>query len=122
MSTAAANALLAKVWRDLRQTSMKREAEEAKANPAKFRNSRTMNGHTGYIYFTAGRDGRKRTIRFCYSVKRNVAGYFLVWRQVETKRTIKRDMFDSCQTKAQAAWWAKYQKAQWLSKHRTNKP
>lgn len=62
------------------------EAIDAKANPQAHKLSKVMEGKYGlrYVYTDGGKDGRGRKIWFCRSTHRNVAGYFLVWRQIET--------------------------------------
>jgi len=90
------------------------EERAAKANPAKYKLSRTLAGGKPASSRSWGtvKDKRGRTVKFCWSCHRNVAGYFVAWRQVETpiKRsrparpgevvsTIKRDQWTARKTK-----------------------
>jgi hypothetical protein len=81
--------------------------EAAKNDPVKHRLTLRMDGHAGYTYFDAGCDGRGVRVRFCYSKNRNAAGYYLVWRQRESKRYVRRDQWDSSTSKASAVSTAK---------------
>lgn len=45
-----------------------------------------------YRYFAGGKEGESE-IRWCYSVYRNVAGYFLAWREKITGDYVYRDQF-----------------------------
>jgi len=99
------NNILADVWRDLERDRNQRERERAEADPAAHRNSRVME-KAGYRYFST-KNGRGSIVRFCYSTNRNVAGYFIVWREIETKKSIRRDQWDSAKTKADAIWVCK---------------
>jgi hypothetical protein len=94
------------------QDNMRNEAEAAKANPQAHKLSRVMaEGRLNYRYYDGGRDRRGRRVTYCYSTGRNVAGYFLTWRQVETpaKRkatkigdlvsTIERDQWSASRSK-----------------------
>ena len=48
---------------------------------------------TRYVAIPAGADGHGRRVRFCYSSHRNMAGFFLGWREVISASKIKRDMW-----------------------------
>ena len=69
--------------------------ERAKRDPVGNKMVKVFDKGPGYKYFRGcGTDGRGRTVQFCYSVHRNVAGYFLGWREMLTKKggsTWKRD-------------------------------
>jgi hypothetical protein len=95
---AGVQALMRELWRDIEKVSQEREEREAKADPVKHRLSKLMVGRLRYSYFE-GKNGRGSRVRFCYSTNRNVAGYFLIWREVVTKRQVKRDQFDSAGSK-----------------------
>lgn len=95
---ARGNQILADMWRDLRKRENDREAEAAKRDPAKYRLSKVIEGGLQYKYYEE-RNGNGSRVRFCYSVNRNVAGYFLVWREVLTERKLVRDQWDSCGSK-----------------------
>jgi hypothetical protein len=46
----------------------------------------------GWTYYRAGVNGRGQSIRWCVSKARNHAGYWLVWREVQTLAgAVKRD-------------------------------
>ena|SRR5213076_3158926 len=79
----------------MERATLKRESEEAKANPQAHKLTRVFEQRTSYRYWRAGKDGRGREVRFCWSSHRNVAGYFLGWREVWSKkqREGKRDQY-----------------------------
>lgn len=94
------NIAFADIFRRMEQETMTRESEAAKADPRKHRLSRVMqNGNLNYVYTNAGKDGRGSIVWFCRSTQRNVAGYFLAWRQVETKAKVKRDRWIASRSK-----------------------
>jgi len=73
-------AIISKMMNDIHQNEMQVEKELAEANPSKYRNSR-IREKGGYRYYS-GKNGRGQHVRSCYSTHRNVAGYFLIWREV----------------------------------------
>ncbi len=91
--------LLRSMWRDIQIANDKCLVEDAKANPEKHKLSRTIadNKPASYTFYAArvkAVNGRaRRRVLWCWSTHPNIAGYFLSWRQVETKRTIKRTQF-----------------------------
>jgi hypothetical protein len=108
------NAAFADIFRRMEQEQMEAEERLAKADPAKFKLSRTMarGKPLSLRHWGAVKDKRGRTIKFLWSCHRNVAGYFVAFRQVETpiKRsrpprpgetvaTIKRDQWTARKTK-----------------------
>lgn len=96
------SANLNKIFADFTQSARKAESERAKANPLAYKNSRVMEDGAGYRYYVAGLNGRGSKVRFCYTTKRNVAGYFLLWREVETAKHVKRDQWDATTSKSSA--------------------
>jgi hypothetical protein len=93
--------LMGDMWRDIQQSGMKREQEAAEANPQAHKLSRTFGPGVklNSVYYSAGKDGRGRKVAFFYSTNRNVAGYFLAWRQIEGKKTVKRDQWSARRSK-----------------------
>lgn len=93
--------LMADMYRDIQQSGMKREEELAKADPRKHRLSRVFPAGVklNYVYYRAGKDGRGRTVDFCHSTNRNVAGYFLAWREVTSAKETKRDRYTASRSK-----------------------
>lgn len=90
------------LWSDMERARRAADERRAKENPVKYRLSREIDGHTGYCYIPAGKDGRGCKVSFCYSTNTNIAGYYLIWRQVEAQKTIKRDQWDSTTSKQSA--------------------
>jgi hypothetical protein len=86
--------VVAKVLAEFEAANRRREEEAAQADPLTHKRSRVM-ANTAYLYYSAGRDGCGREVRFCWATHRNVAGFFLGWREVIGKRTAKRDMWTS---------------------------
>jgi Txe/YoeB family toxin of Txe-Axe toxin-antitoxin module len=85
LDTTKLNAAFADILRRFERDNMEVEEAAAKRNPKAHKLSRVFAKGNRYVYTPAGKDGRGRTIWFCRSTQRNVAGYFLVWRQIETK-------------------------------------
>ena len=83
---------LHELWNDLEQSGRRREAEAAKAAPATHKLTTVFENGMRWLYFKPVRT-RGRETRFCYSTTRNVAGYFLTWREVRGAKHGKRDMF-----------------------------
>ena len=85
--------MFGKLYRDLEQDRNRREHEAAEADPKAHKLSRVMLGRGGlnYRWYPAGRNGRNQIVRFCWSLHRNCAGYFLGWREVQSKTQVKRD-------------------------------
>ena len=73
-----------KMYADLERIGNDREEREAKADPHGWRKSRLFPKGASYRYYKAGPG-----LRYCYSVHRNAAGYFLAWRE----RTMKGGRF-----------------------------
>ena len=84
------NKRLAEMFADFEQSQNAVEAKLAKADPVTHKLSKVFD-NASYRYFSGGKDGRRREVRFCYSCHRNVAGYFLAWREVIGKKEAKRD-------------------------------
>lgn len=70
-------------WASLTTRLNDQEEAAAKADPVKHKLSKLFENNS-YRYYGA-KDGRGREVRFCYSCHRNVAGYFLAWREVVNK-------------------------------------
>ena len=80
-----------------------REEAAAKANPLANKTSRLFAAgvSAGYRYYGGKRNGKGQRVLFCYSVHRNVAGFFLGWREVYMKNgNVKRDRWVSRRVKA----------------------
>lgn len=98
---AAENALfrepaIAALLRDFAKNDMEREETRAKANPLAHKLTRVFGAgvSTNYRYYTAPTNGKGQRVVFAYSVHRNVAGFFLGWRETYRKNgTVKRDMW-----------------------------
>ena len=82
--------LMGEMWADIQQSGHKREEARAQAEPKAHKLSRILH-NLNYRYLRAGKDGRGREVRFCWSTHRNVAGYFLGWREVVGKQGGRRD-------------------------------
>lgn len=84
-----------KLWQEIEQQNLERETRAAAADPLAHKLSRVMAGPHGlsYRYVPAGRDGRGRQVSFCWSVHRNVAGFYLGWREVVSRKQTRRDQW-----------------------------
>lgn len=76
-----ANSLLAGFMKEMQQMEINR----IKASPEKHKTTLIMEGNSGYRYWPAGENKRAR-YSYCVSNYVNVAGYFLVWREVRLKK------------------------------------
>lgn len=86
-----------------------REAEAAKRDPLANKTTRVFDPgvSTNYRYWPAGKNGKGQTVRFCWSVNRNAAGFYLGWREVIGKKQTKRDRWLARRVKARCAEIAK---------------
>lgn len=88
--------ILAPLIMDMERDSMKREEERAKAEPLANKMTRVFPAKKMDYRYWSGRDRRGSTVRFCYSSHRNVAGFFLGWRETWYKGgKVKRDKWIS---------------------------
>ena len=69
-----------------------------------------------YRFWPAGKDGMGRAVRFCYSVQRNEAGFFLSWKEVIGKKVSKRSMFAGRRVRAKARELAKARRDRFVAK------
>lgn len=88
------NGLLARMLGEYNRDVMAREERKAQADPLAHKLSTVMT-NTNYRYVPAGKDGRGRTVWFCWSSHRNVAGFYLGWREVRGKDGGSRDQWVS---------------------------
>lgn len=116
--TAQINARLAPLFADLERQHCERLAEAAKQNPLANKLTRVFDGRMNYRYFGTVKNRKGQSVRFCWSVTRNVAGFFLGWREITMKNgTTKRDQWLSRRVKARCkdVARARYQKAKALT-------
>lgn len=113
MSTA--QEIVGNILRDMMQSERRIEADAAARDPEAHKFSRVFD-NASYRYFKT-RNRRGSEVRFCYSVHRNVAGYFLGWTETLTAKKAertdwhcsksKRDIVDRCRRhvrEARAKW------------------
>lgn len=97
--------ILAELWAETLQAQFNAEKRKAEADPVKHRLSTVFEDGANYRFY-ATKNARGSTVRFCWSVNRNVAGFYLFWRETGTgkgrKRRWKRDQFDSTKSKQDA--------------------
>lgn len=75
--------MFARLWKDVHAAEQKRAIETAKADPRRYRHTLIFGDVAAtYRYAWAGRDGAGNDVRYCWSCHRNVAGYFLTWREM----------------------------------------
>lgn len=102
----AGNQLLAEVWAEMQQSANKREAEQAKADPLTHKTTRVFDPgvSANYRYWGPVKNGKGQKVRFCWSTRRNAAGFFLGWRETWMKNgTVKRDRWYSRRVKARCS-------------------
>jgi hypothetical protein len=99
---------LDRLFAEFEQDNRRRELEAAKADPKKHKLTKVFENRTNYRYYPGGKDGRGWEVRFCWSSHRNVAGYFLGWREVipprkaRTTLQFKRDQYVARKVKRRA--------------------
>lgn len=79
-----------------------REQAAAKRDPISNKMSRLFPAgvSAAYRYYPAGKNGKGQRILYCWSSHRNVAGFFLGWREVYMKNgNVKRDRWLSRRVK-----------------------
>jgi hypothetical protein len=92
---------LAPLFAELEQAHCNRLAEAAKKNPLANKLTRVFDGRMNYRYYSAPKNGKGQRVLYCWSVGRNVAGFYLGWREVYMKNgTVKRDQWLSRRVKA----------------------
>lgn len=92
------------------------EVEVIRRDPAKHKLTLLMDGPLRYRFWRAGKDGRDRQVRYCYSTGRNVAGYYLSWREVVGKRGGKRDQWAARKLRKAASELARKRAEAWKAK------
>lgn len=89
------NNFMAKMLGDIQRGHDEALRERVKADPQANKLVRLFEKGSNYRYFS-GKDGRGRKVLFCWSTNRNIAGYFLGWREVQSAkgaREWKRDQW-----------------------------
>ena len=84
------------MWHEVQVASEMNAIASAKADPEAHKLSRLIadNKPASYRYYTAQMIRRpRRVVLWCWSSNPNIAGYYLSWRQLETRSAIKRTQF-----------------------------
>lgn len=85
---------LDRIWRDLEEAGRRGQIAAIKKSPVAHKLTRLMGDNpANWRWYKAGKDGWGREVRYAWATKRNMAGYFLGWREIVTKDGIKRDQF-----------------------------
>ena len=93
------NALFAKLQHEMDEA----ELERIRENPDAHKLTLLMEpGKPATYYYFVKSKRRGREVRFCYSKHRNAAGYYLRWREIETRDKLIRDDFGALKTKRSA--------------------
>ncbi len=106
MSLAAAEKLMADMWRDIQCAQAERHA----ASPDSHKKSMLFPDGLRYRYWETRRP-RRSTIRWCYTSTKNAAGYHLCFRQTLTKKHVKNDEVCAFKRKKDAIETARMQHA-----------
>lgn len=77
----------------LHDRQMQTESKQVLADPAAHKMTMIFKGNWNYRFYNAPNMRGGKAVRWCWSTKRNLAGYFLMWREVETEATVSRDHF-----------------------------
>lgn len=100
------------------------ELSRIAADPQKHKLTTLMpsGSRLSYRYYPAGKDGKGRTVRFCWSTERNAAGFYLGWREVISKSGKgKRDMWAARRIKRRLAELAQRRAAAFRDRRDHNK-
>lgn len=90
------NPMIQKLLRDLQQDQLSDASRRAKADPKKNKMTRVMEKPMSYRYYSGGKNGKGQKVWFCWTCHRNVAGYYLGWRETYQKNgVVKRDMWSA---------------------------
>lgn len=84
MEKLAENPRIAGMLRDLEQADLERVQRRAEEDPKGHKLTKVFAGPLRWRYYQS-RNGRGQTVRHCYATTPNVAGYYLVWREVINK-------------------------------------
>lgn len=104
----AVTARLNEMFRDMLAANVQAEERAAKADPIKHKLTLVFpSGSKKNWRYIATIRTRGRTTRYCWSVHRNVAGYFLGWREVWTGKTGRRDQWRASKRKKTLEAWAR---------------
>ncbi len=91
----AAEDLLRPLVEDLNRKMRRAEEEAVLADPENHKTTRIGIKEGHYRYWTALDDEHGRKVRFCYTTMRNMAGYFLCFKEVRDKETGFRDQWSA---------------------------
>lgn len=89
---------VANIIGDFERNRMATEAAAAERDPEAFRKSRVFVNPTTYRWYRT----TDRSVRYCYSCHRNVAGFFLTWREVRTGDGGFRELYGAWKSKRSA--------------------
>ena len=108
----AVRELFEKCMADWERDRMDRETRQAKADPAKHRLTRVCEGRWGYRFFRAPSIGGAK-VAYCYSTVKNVAGYYLSWRErIAEVGAGRRDEWQAHKTRRHAKHMAQWKAEQ----------
>lgn len=93
--------LMNSMWADIQRSTNERIERDAAKDPEAFRNTKVMK-NTRYTYFQVPGLPKGKSISFCYSKHRNVAGFFLSWAEVWNGKTGYRENFKGWEVKKDA--------------------
>lgn len=89
------------------------ERDAARRDPVRHKLTRVMEKPLSYRYYPQKKSRGGTTVWWCWSCHRNVAGYFLSWREVRHKNgTVRRDYWFAHRVKARLKERAKKLAAQ----------
>lgn len=96
--------LMSSMMADIQRLSHENAEREAKTNPEKYRDSTVMErgADTRHRYWDVPDLPKGKSIRFCYTKHRNVAGFYLTWTEIWSGREGYRTNFHGWETKHDA--------------------
>ena len=84
----------------MQQADLKAEEQRALGDPRHHKLSRVFAAGMSYHYLPIGVNRKNQQVSFCWSVHRNVAGYFLSWRQTRQRNgVLRRDRWAARKTR-----------------------
>ena len=97
------------ILRDMALTQQRWAVEDAQKDPKKYKLSTIIaDGKPASArYWRGGKNAEGEQVDYGYACWKNIAGYYLSWREIENPTEIKRDRFCAHRTRKRASGFAK---------------
>jgi len=88
---------------DMELANQKRAEHLAKDNPFKHRLSKQIaDGKSTSYNYVGAKNTKSSQHRWCWACHKNIAGYYLVWYEIVTRKEVKRSRWNAEHTKKDA--------------------